>query len=145
MGRGLVGIQDRSESLSTGKGAMTLDQFMTRWGTHGAASFLELLSESDSKRLDKPGVRETLAEIAKDLGNALLSVSPATTQSSTPHHCHGTTPQDETSEVFSCGVAFTVCYEKDEKLFVANGEYTSQVSFCPYCGAKAKTPAITES
>jgi hypothetical protein len=114
---------------------MTLDQFMTRWGTRGASVFLELLSESDSNRLDKPGVRETLVEIAKDLESAL---SPATTQANAVHYCHGRTPEDETSDIASCGAAFTICYEKDEKLFVANGEYTSQVSFCPYCGAKAK-------
>ena len=42
------------------------------------------------------------------------------------------------------GDAVGACYEKkDGTLWVDNGEYGSQVNFCPYCGYKAKVPAIS--
>ena len=40
----------------------------------------------------------------------------------------------------SYGAAIDSCYElpmKPGKLFVTNGEYVSQVFFCPFCGEKA--------
>lgn len=36
------------------------------------------------------------------------------------------------------GNAYDTCYEQDDKLWVTNGEYESQVNFCPFCGEKAK-------
>lgn len=37
------------------------------------------------------------------------------------------------------GAAIDECFEDDEGyLFVSNGEYGSQVNFCPMCGYKAK-------
>jgi hypothetical protein len=37
------------------------------------------------------------------------------------------------------GAAITCCYETlDGQLMVENGEYGSQVNYCPYCGYKAK-------
>lgn len=36
------------------------------------------------------------------------------------------------------GVAIEYCFEHDDGTFwVGNGEYGSQVNYCPYCGAKA--------
>ena len=37
------------------------------------------------------------------------------------------------------GVAITTCYEGDDgRLWAGNGEYGSQVNFCPVCGFEAK-------
>jgi wobble nucleotide-excising tRNase len=37
------------------------------------------------------------------------------------------------------GEAIADCYEKiNGELWVSNGEYSSQVNYCPYCGHKAK-------
>lgn len=30
------------------------------------------------------------------------------------------------------------CFEIEDKLFVSNNEYISQVNYCPYCGFQAK-------
>jgi hypothetical protein len=41
------------------------------------------------------------------------------------------------------GEAVDGCYEEDNgTLWVENGEYMSQVNFCPYCGYKAKVEAV---
>lgn len=57
--------------------------------------------------------------------------------SSTLHECSG--------EGFPTGVngeAIGLCYEHENgELWVGNSEYESQVSFCPYCGFKARVPA----
>lgn len=38
------------------------------------------------------------------------------------------------------GPAIANCYEDiDGRLWVENGEYGSQVIYCPYCGTKAKS------
>lgn len=43
------------------------------------------------------------------------------------------------------GAAITACSETlSGELWAGNGEYSSQVSFCPYCGFKAKVPAPIE-
>ena len=43
---------------------------------------------------------------------------------------------DSLSDVY--GIAMDICYEKDDGTFwVSNGEYASQVNYCPVCGAKA--------
>jgi hypothetical protein len=43
---------------------------------------------------------------------------------------------------YDCGTfghAIEGCYEKEDgTLWAGNGEYESQVSFCPYCGYQAK-------
>ena len=52
------------------------------------------------------------------------------------HNCAGTLP--------SCayGEAIYDCTEdENSKLWVGNGEYASQVNFCPYCGFKARVLA----
>jgi hypothetical protein len=37
------------------------------------------------------------------------------------------------------GEAISDCYEQiNGELWVSNGEYSSQVNYCPYCGYKAK-------
>ncbi len=62
------------------------------------------------------------------------------------HHCEAKTPFD------AYGPAVTECWEAPDDdhgqpaelagtLWVGNGEYWSQVSFCPFCGFKATTPA----
>ena len=55
------------------------------------------------------------------------------------HSCAGTTANAE------CGPAITYCYEEGGKyegcFWVGNGEYESQVNFCPFCGEKAGKPA----
>jgi hypothetical protein len=43
---------------------------------------------------------------------------------------------DSPSDVY--GIAVDICYEKDDGTYwVSNGEYASQVNYCPVCGAKA--------
>jgi hypothetical protein len=56
------------------------------------------------------------------------------------HECDGNLPKAVH------GAAITDCYEDDDgKFWVGNGEYSSQVMFCPYCGERAKTmPRIDE-
>lgn len=49
------------------------------------------------------------------------------------HECKGRLPHG------GYGEALDECYEdEDNKLWVSNGEYASQVNYCPYCGYKAK-------
>ena len=35
------------------------------------------------------------------------------------------------------GPAIEYCYEDDYGMFAGNGEYESQVNYCPFCGEKA--------
>lgn len=45
-----------------------------------------------------------------------------------------------------CGPAIDYCYSYDEFMWAGNGEYESQVKYCPYCGCKAdKEPECTTS
>lgn len=39
------------------------------------------------------------------------------------------------------GQAVGECYSDDGHFWVSNGEYASQVNYCPACGAKAPLPA----
>jgi|WetSurMetagenome_2_1015567.scaffolds.fasta_scaffold2070624_1 hypothetical protein len=56
------------------------------------------------------------------------------------HQCNKTTRYG------AYGPAIDNCWEgKDGRLWVANGEYASEVHYCPYCGFKAPTPAIERS
>jgi hypothetical protein len=56
--------------------------------------------------------------------------------SSNLHHCEGETPCDE------CGPAILEVNERpDGTLWTFNREYSSQISFCSYCGFKAIVPA----
>lgn len=49
------------------------------------------------------------------------------------HHCEIRTPYEQ------YGPAITECFEdKDGTLWVDNGEYATQVNFCPMCGKEAK-------
>jgi hypothetical protein len=42
------------------------------------------------------------------------------------------------------GVAFHNCIEDDNgRLWIQNGEYASQVNYCPICGYKAPTQITT--
>lgn len=51
------------------------------------------------------------------------------------HHCE----MPKNSEIYMCGPAIDYCIEYDDDLlFAGNGEYESQVNFCPICGYKAK-------
>lgn len=53
------------------------------------------------------------------------------------HHCEKNLPYA------GYGAALDECYEcVDDRLVVGNGEYTSQVNFCPICGYKAKRQII---
>jgi len=57
------------------------------------------------------------------------------------HECKGTLPQ----ALYGYGEAVDGCFEEpDWRLWVTNGEYSSQVNFCPYCGYKARVIAIME-
>lgn len=52
------------------------------------------------------------------------------------HRCEGRTLSS------GHGDAISSCVEDDAGHFVvSNMEYGSQVNFCPYCGARASTPA----
>lgn len=49
------------------------------------------------------------------------------------HYCTANLPYS------AYGVALDSCYEDTEaRLWVSNGEYMSQVNFCPFCGYEAK-------
>jgi hypothetical protein len=51
-----------------------------------------------------------------------------------PHYCKA--PESAMSDGW--GIAIDECYENNrEEFWVTNGEYGSQVNYCPYCGAKA--------
>lgn len=55
------------------------------------------------------------------------------------HYCVGELPST------NCGDAFVLCYEDDRgALWVTNGEYGSQVAFCPYCGTAASAKPTVE-
>ena len=50
------------------------------------------------------------------------------------HECSGDLPED------SYGPAISECVEDDVGAFWAgNGEFASQVNFCPFCGERAPT------
>ena len=52
------------------------------------------------------------------------------------HMCEGDLPAE------SYGAAIDACYEDDQgRLWVSNGEYSSAVNFCPYCGQRARVQA----
>lgn len=52
------------------------------------------------------------------------------------HECKGDLPED------GYGAAIYICHEDSNgKFWVGNGEYGSQVNFCPFCGAKATVAA----
>jgi hypothetical protein len=39
------------------------------------------------------------------------------------------------------GPAISTCYEDEGHFWVDNGEYASQVNYCPVCGQQAPNPA----
>jgi len=52
------------------------------------------------------------------------------------HSCRGTYKSGDN------GPAIEECDEREDGSFwVGNSEYGSQVNYCPFCGAKAPTPA----
>jgi len=54
--------------------------------------------------------------------------------------CRGRSPNEE------CGPAIDYCYEEEDgSLWAGNGEYESQVNFCPFCGKKAKRQMIKKA
>ena len=67
-----------------------------------------------------------------------------------PHSCeliYGKFGEEPPAEILEpCyGTAFNVCIEdKRGRLWVHNGEYGSQVNFCPVCGYKAPTQGALE-
>lgn len=53
------------------------------------------------------------------------------------HNCE--LPENAIEHEYYYGPAIETCFEDDMyRLFVENGEYSSQVNFCPVCGYKAK-------
>lgn len=55
----------------------------------------------------------------------------------TTHKCEGRLPSD------GYGQAIETCYGNEHgEYWVDNGEYGSQVCYCPYCGAKAPSQPI---
>lgn len=59
------------------------------------------------------------------------------------HECEGRLPHAQ------CGPAIEYCrtskFDNEEgMLWAGNGEYESQVAFCPYCGKQAKDKPIIE-
>lgn len=48
------------------------------------------------------------------------------------HNCSGWLPYA------NCGRAIEYCVELDGELWAGNGEYDSQVAFCPFCGHEAQ-------
>lgn len=134
---------------------MNIGQFLERWGTTGASLFLRSVAEMPT-RLHRAEIQTELRRLADALEDALSSEannrsrdSHTSEQVQTPdselHDCRGRTPENPFAEPTSCGSAIVNCEETSEgKLFVSNGEYSSQVSFCPYCGYKAKVAAEVE-
>ena len=49
------------------------------------------------------------------------------------------------AKYLNCGPALDNCEEDDDgELYIDNGEYASQVNFCPICGYEAKVKIIKE-
>lgn len=122
---------------------MSIAKFLECWGTSGASVFLRMLVDMP-ERLQKPDVHAQVNKLANDLELALLEYASEELRGVQTerllHQCKGRTPEDDSFN--SHGAAIVTCGETHEgKLFVDNGEYSSQVSFCPYCGYKAKVPA----
>lgn len=59
------------------------------------------------------------------------------------HNCEGTLPHDGYGEaIYDC----TESADRPGEFWVSNGEYASQVAFCPYCGAEAPvTPPVLDT
>lgn len=56
------------------------------------------------------------------------------------HDCEGRFPKSGYGEAIdSCGD-----YDNDGTFWASNGEYGSQVAYCPYCGTKAPVQPIIE-
>jgi hypothetical protein len=53
------------------------------------------------------------------------------------HKCEGELPES------AYGSAIDWCREDEQgRLWAENDEYSSQVNYCPYCGFKARVPAL---
>jgi len=54
------------------------------------------------------------------------------------HRCAGWLPAPPLRNGGESGGAVEECFENENgQLWVSNGEYCSQVNYCPYCGFKA--------
>jgi hypothetical protein len=54
------------------------------------------------------------------------------------HKCE----MDNESGDYGAAIESCIEYDDDGRFWVGNGEYSSQVAFCPVCGAKAPTPPL---
>jgi hypothetical protein len=60
------------------------------------------------------------------------------------HECTAPSPNEDTSNGY--GPAVDVCYERPDGTFrLSNGEYSSRVNYCPYCGTKAPTQIVNNA
>lgn len=63
---------------------------------------------------------------------ATTITQPTIPDISTLHYCSQVTPSK------AHGAAISECFEQEDgQYWVTNGEYASQVCYCPYCGKKA--------
>lgn len=84
--------------------------------------------------LDKTKQREILAQMVREDEEIGLYDEP-TQLSEGKHRCKA--PNESKDYIYGC--AIWVCYEDElDELVVENGEYGSQVNYCPYCGYEAK-------
>lgn len=66
------------------------------------------------------------------------------------HDCHqtriGVKGNVDDTACYQCGPAIHYCKEDEEYgfLWAGNGEYETMVNFCPFCGYKAKRPAVDQ-
>lgn len=125
---------------------MNIGQFLGRWGTTGASLLLRSIAEMPTL-LHRAEIQTELRRIADALEDALSSEANNRTRDShtseqvqTPdaelHLCYGSTNLSA-----ACSTRRS-CYEfAGGELFFHDGARGVQVSYCPYCGYKAKVPA----
>jgi hypothetical protein len=122
---------------------MNIGQFLGRWGTTGASLLLRSIAEMPTL-LHRAEIQTELRRIADALEDALSSeanerscVSEPSEPDSELHLCYGSTNLSA-----ACSTRRS-CYEfaGGGELFFHDGARGVQVSYCPYCGYKAKVPA----
>jgi regulator of replication initiation timing len=97
---------------------------------------LKALRENERIKAENERLREVLNKLEYYSDGITLRLYPTESEVEAAlqeqHNC----TLDSLSDVY--GIAMDICYEKDDGTFwVSNGEYASQVNYCPVCGAKA--------
>ena len=113
-----------------------IERERTRPAGEAAVPSLDDCSEAMRNRFRARAV----AVLAGGGGDEDKSAWEAVLEANKPHLCEGGLPSA------SYGNAIDECREDDQgRFWVGNGEYSSQVNYCPFCGHKARTDAAVES